>query len=67
MPDRVAVLGERILAEGWALAGARVLAAETPTEVRAAWAALPTDVAVVLLTPARRPRSVRYRPTGSGR
>jgi vacuolar-type H+-ATPase subunit F/Vma7 len=52
MPDRVAVLGERVLAEGWALAGARVLAAETPTEVRAAWAGLPTNVAVVLLTPA---------------
>ena len=50
--DRVAVLGERALVEGYALGGARVVPAESPAEVLAAWAALPGDVAVVVLTPA---------------
>jgi vacuolar-type H+-ATPase subunit F/Vma7 len=50
--DRVAVLGERALVEGYALGGARVLPADSPGEVRAAWAALAPDVAVVLVTPA---------------
>ena len=49
---RVAVLGERALVEGWALGGARVLAADSPEQVRAAWAGLGSEVAVVLLTPA---------------
>jgi vacuolar-type H+-ATPase subunit F/Vma7 len=49
---RVAVLGERALVEGYALGGARVLPADSPEEVRAAWATLAPDVAVLLLTPA---------------
>ncbi|HEY7101452.1 MAG TPA: hypothetical protein VH573_07415 [Mycobacteriales bacterium] len=48
----MAVLGERAVVEGWALGGARVLAADSPEQVRAAWAGLAADVAVVLLTPA---------------
>lgn len=48
----VAVLGEAALVEPYALAGARVLPAGTPGEVRAAWRALADDVLVVLLTPA---------------
>ena len=35
---RVAVLGERALVEGWALGGARVLPADSPEQVRTAWA-----------------------------
>jgi vacuolar-type H+-ATPase subunit F/Vma7 len=50
--DRVAVLGERALVEGYALGGARVLPAGSPAEVRAAWAGLDGDVAVILVTPA---------------
>lgn len=49
---RVAVLGERAVVEGWALGGARVLAADSPEQVRTAWAGLGREVAVVLLTPA---------------
>jgi vacuolar-type H+-ATPase subunit F/Vma7 len=49
---RVAVLGERAVVEGWALGGAQVLSADSPEQVRTAWAALGADVAVVLLTPA---------------
>lgn len=49
---RVAVLGERALVEGWALGGARVLPADSPEQVRTAWAGVGADVAVVLLTPA---------------
>jgi vacuolar-type H+-ATPase subunit F/Vma7 len=49
---RVAVLGERAVVEGWALGGARVLPADSPEQVRAAWSGLAADVAVVLLTPA---------------
>ncbi len=48
----VAVLGEAVLVEPYALAGARVLPAGTPAEVRAAWRDLADDVLVVLLTPA---------------
>lgn len=48
----VAVLGEAALVEPYALAGARVLPAATPEEVRAAWRGLGDDVLVVLLTPA---------------
>jgi vacuolar-type H+-ATPase subunit F/Vma7 len=36
---------------GFALAGAVVATAETPEETRAAWRALPSDVAVLVLTP----------------
>lgn len=48
----VAVLGEVSRVSAWALAGAALLPAEDPDQVRAAWAGLPPDVAVVLLTPA---------------
>jgi vacuolar-type H+-ATPase subunit F/Vma7 len=49
---RVAVIGEEALVRGYALAGAAVLPADTPEQVRAAWRRLPEDVAVVILTPA---------------
>jgi vacuolar-type H+-ATPase subunit F/Vma7 len=48
---RVAVLGEQVQVQGFALAGALVLEADDPAEVRAAWASLADDVAVVVLTP----------------
>lgn len=47
---RVAVIGERVRVEGFALAGALVLAADTPGEARAAWDSLPPEVAVAVLT-----------------
>lgn len=48
----VAVLGEPPRVEAWALAGAVVVAAAGPDDVRRAWDALPPDVEVVILTPA---------------
>lgn len=48
--SRIAVLGERVAVEGFGLAGASVVVAEGAEAVRAAWRALPTDVAVVVLT-----------------
>jgi vacuolar-type H+-ATPase subunit F/Vma7 len=47
----VAVVGERVRVQGFALAGALVLTADDPVAVRSAWAALGDDVAVVVLTP----------------
>jgi vacuolar-type H+-ATPase subunit F/Vma7 len=47
---RVAVLGERSRVQGYALAGAVVLAADDPAAVRASWEALPADIAVAILT-----------------
>ena len=47
----VAALGERALLEGYPLAGAVLLAAETADEVRRAWRSLPPTVGVVVLTP----------------
>lgn len=52
MPGRVAALGEEPLVAGFALAGALVVPAGTAVEVVSAWAALPSDVALVVLTPA---------------
>jgi hypothetical protein len=49
--SRVAVIGEGVRVQGFALGGALVLAAEDPAAVRAAWRTLPGDVAVVVLTP----------------
>jgi vacuolar-type H+-ATPase subunit F/Vma7 len=46
----VAVIGERALIQGYALAGARVLVAETARDVRDQWAQMPRDVLVVILT-----------------
>lgn len=48
---RIAVLGEEVRVAGYELAGALVLPADTPDEVERAWASLPRDVAVVVLTP----------------
>jgi vacuolar-type H+-ATPase subunit F/Vma7 len=50
--SRIAVIGERTRVQGFALAGAEIRPAADPDDVRAAWAALATDVAVVVLTPA---------------
>jgi vacuolar-type H+-ATPase subunit F/Vma7 len=47
---RVAVIGERTQVDGYALAGAVVLGAETDEEVGSAWDNLPGDVDVVILT-----------------
>lgn len=49
---RVAALGERVRVEGFALAGALTVPAETPAAARARWRELPPDVLLVLLTPA---------------
>ena len=49
--SRIAVLGEAIRAEAFALTGALVIAADTPDAVRDAWRSLPKDVAVVVVTP----------------
>ena len=48
---QVAALGERSLVEGYGLAGALVLAAESEEQVLRAWAALPPGVCAVVLTP----------------
>ena len=48
---RAAVIGEAVRTAGFALAGAVVTTAETPEETRAAWRALPGDIAVLVLTP----------------
>ncbi len=47
---RVAVIGEAVRAEGFALAGALVLTAEDQDTARAAWRSMPADIAVVVLT-----------------
>jgi vacuolar-type H+-ATPase subunit F/Vma7 len=50
--QRIAVVGERLLVEGYLLAGALGVVAETPEEAVESVASLPGDVGVVLLTPA---------------
>ena len=45
------VLGEAVRVEGFALAGADVIVAEDADAVCSAAASLPSDVAVVVLTP----------------
>lgn len=47
----VAVIGETVRVSGFRLAGAFVLPADDPGAARAAWASLPEEVAVVILTP----------------
>jgi hypothetical protein len=49
-----AAIGEHVRVAGYALAGARVHAAEDPTAVCSAWERLPDEVACVILTPAAR-------------
>lgn len=50
--SRVAAIGEALRIQGFGLAGAMTLDAPTPDAVREAWSTLPTDVDVVILTPA---------------
>lgn len=47
---RVAAIGESVRVRGLGLAGVLVLAGDDPEEIRTSWAALPSDVAVVVLT-----------------
>ncbi|MCQ4042731.1 V-type ATP synthase subunit F [Streptantibioticus rubrisoli] len=47
----VAAIGERTKVAPLALAGVSVLPAEDPERVREAWAALPPDVTLVIVTP----------------
>ncbi len=49
--SRVAVIGEGVRVQGFALAGALVFAAEDPGGAHAAWRSLPPDVEVAVLTP----------------
>jgi vacuolar-type H+-ATPase subunit F/Vma7 len=49
--SQAAVIGESARTAGFALAGALVFPAESHDEARAAWSALPADVAVLVLTP----------------
>jgi vacuolar-type H+-ATPase subunit F/Vma7 len=48
--SNVAVIGAPSVVRGFALAGAQVIPAEQPAQVRDAWASLPEDVGLVLLT-----------------
>ena len=48
----IAAIGESDRVRGFALAGVSVAAADEPDAARAAWRALPADVALVILTPA---------------
>lgn len=50
--SEVAAIGEQPQVAGFALAGARVYVAESSAQVLATWDALPSSVAVVILTPA---------------
>ncbi len=50
MVGAVAVIGDRVWVQGWALAGAQVWEAADSTSVRRAWHLLDEDVSVVLLT-----------------
>lgn len=49
---RIVVLGESAAVEAYALAGAQVICAESPADVRRAWAAVPSDAEVVVLSAA---------------
>ena len=46
----VAVIGEAVRVQGYAMAGAFVYPAEDADQARAAWRSLPPDIAVVVLT-----------------
>lgn len=48
--SRAAIIGEAPRIQGFGLAGAVILPADTASEVLAAWQSLPADVTVVLLT-----------------
>ncbi|GIJ06690.1 hypothetical protein [Spirilliplanes yamanashiensis] len=47
----MAIIGDPVLIRGWALAGVLPLPAADAAAARAAWAALPADVGLVVLTP----------------
>ena len=47
---RLVVLGEAVRVDGYAMAGATVIPAEDPASVRAAWAGLPADTSIVVVT-----------------
>lgn len=47
---RVAAIGAEVTVQGFGLAGALVLPADGPEQVRAAFRSLPNDVTVVILT-----------------
>ena len=49
--SRVAVIGEEVRIQGFALAGVITCPAETEDEARSAWRSLGGEVAVVILTP----------------
>ena len=48
---RIAAIGTVSRVQGFALAGALIVAAETADAVRSAWAALDADIVLVILTP----------------
>ncbi|MGZ4179070.1 MAG: V-type ATP synthase subunit F [Solirubrobacteraceae bacterium] len=50
MLSQIVAIGEGEQVRGFALAGVDVVLAADPADARAAWAALPTDVALVILT-----------------
>jgi vacuolar-type H+-ATPase subunit F/Vma7 len=52
--SRVAAVGAWAALAGYALAGVEVVEADDPAAVRRAWAELPADVGLVLLTQAAR-------------
>ena len=50
--SRVAAIGEEARVAGYALSGADVHAASEASEIHSAWARLPEDVGLLILTPA---------------
>ncbi|WP_211177034.1 hypothetical protein [Pseudonocardia acidicola] len=51
MAGAIVAIGEPARIAGWALAGVRELPADDAEQARQLWAALDTDVALVILTP----------------
>ncbi|MCI0141696.1 V-type ATP synthase subunit F [Arthrobacter bambusae] len=52
MFQSIAAIGEQALLNGFRLAGVSVLACSNDAEILRAWRALPTNTAIVILTPA---------------
>lgn len=50
-PGGVVAIGDPVRVGGWALAGVRVLGADSPAAARQAWRDLPPDVALVIVDP----------------
>ncbi|HSP08881.1 MAG TPA: V-type ATP synthase subunit F [Candidatus Dormibacteraeota bacterium] len=48
---RIGALGDRHRIQGFAMAGVESFAADTEQDVAAAWQSLPSDLAVLILTP----------------